>query len=572
MAEKKKNTNTKEMEKKINSEGNSAKKTPVSTKKKENKVVNDGYSTKTTKQVTTSKKQNSAVSKKKPSTSKENKVHKKMEESIKNPSKKTKENLKEVDQKPLLKIDTTSDTKKSDKKSNDKKKIFKRKIVSKNKVKGKEIKKNPKKNKETTAKTEKLEKRNPFAKLVEKLKRKDKIEKKENKGKKVKKVLPKKENKKVKSTKKKINHKDKKRKKQKSKNSNSKLRMGLKKIGSFFKRVGSKANQNAKKVLGLVKKGASHLKFKSIKKKKIVDSPIKEKENKEIKEKSLESTDKKNKKLEIPEEELQKKNKRKKKRIRRLIFLSIFLLVFAILLMIPYGLGTYHSEASNRILDVPKFVKLKEECCSYNATFSTLRSTWSLQKDLEEMIKNYDVLDCDGKTYYYNPTENYTITEYGIHKGILFNEVYINYGAGNSCDIDTKFKKLELLAERFTLEDAIKDGNYVMDGDKIYNEEVYDKFMANVKKQTPSTLRIVTSTEDGDVIITDLEYLKGGKYRVSYDGTRDRNSKNHNSIIAYKFDHLKVYKNKLYAYNGDKLKTKNAKKYEAYYLLTLPKE
>lgn len=262
----------------------------------------------------------------------------------------------------------------------------------------------------------------------------------------------------------------------------------------------------------------------------------------------------------------------KRKTRIKIILLSVLCLIIAVLLKIPFGSSIYLSGASNKTLDVPKFVRIKEECCAYNATFSTIRSVWSLEKDLEKIMNGYELLQCDNKTYYYNRNENYTVTDYGVKNGILFNEVYITYGVGNSCDIDTKFKKLELLAEDFSLQDARRDGNYVMDGDKVYNKEAYDNFMANVENKIPSVIRIVTTNSDGDVLITDLEYLSDGKYLVSYDGTRDRNAKNHNSIIAYKFNHLKVSQNKLYAYNGDKLVIKNAKKYETYYLLDVPNE
>lgn len=261
-----------------------------------------------------------------------------------------------------------------------------------------------------------------------------------------------------------------------------------------------------------------------------------------------------------------------KKRKSVLIVLAILCLLTAILLKIPYGITTYKSGASNRVLDIPKLMKLKEECCNYSATFSSPRSIGALRKDVEKIINSYEKLNCDGKNYYYNSKENFTITEYSIERGIILNKVHFVYGVGNSCDIDTKFKKLELLDDNFSLEDAKKDGNYVMEGDKIFNKKAYDDFIKNVSAKIPSTLRIVSATKEGDVLITDIEYLSSGKYIVSFDGTRDRNSKNHKSIVAYKFEHLKVYKNKLYAYNGDKLIIKKAKKYETYYLLTLPVE
>ena len=239
--------------------------------------------------------------------------------------------------------------------------------------------------------------------------------------------------------------------------------------------------------------------------------------------------------------------------------------------MIPYGKRSYFSEASNKNLEMPKFLKLKEECCSYTATFSSLRSVWALKKDMENILKNYEVLNCEGNTYYYNENENYTITDYNIKQGILFNQILLNYGNGNSCNIDTKFKKLELLPSDFSLEDAIKDGNYVIKDNKVYNKEAYINFMDNVKNNIPSTLRIVTKNSNGAVLITDVEYTKEGKYVISYDGTRDQNNKDNKSIVAYIFEHLIISNHKLYAYNGEKLKV-NGKKYETYYLLDIIEE
>ncbi len=252
---------------------------------------------------------------------------------------------------------------------------------------------------------------------------------------------------------------------------------------------------------------------------------------------------------------------------RKCLFMAIFFLILALLLSLPYKLSRYNSPASNVSLAVPRFSKLKEECCNYNATFVTPRNSFTIQKELEKMVQKYKTIDCDGKMYYYNEEDNYTIAEYGVKRGWFLNEFYILYGPGNSCAIDTKFKKLELLPENFSLEDAKKDGNYVIEQDKVYNQEAYTTFIEQVNRKIPSSLRIVTTNKEGDVLITDLEYLSDGKYKVSYDGTRDRMVKNNHSIIAYKFEHLTVSNHKLYAYNGEELKIKKAKKYETYYLL-----
>lgn len=562
MAEKETKINKKE-NKKIEVKENSASKTSTKKKEKENQSKTNSSKIPTQKKITRTPTVSAVNKKTKVATSKKNTTAPKKSTTTKKSetSKKTSPNKKE----------TISAIKKD----------YKKVEPKKNSTKTKE-KETPKKKKTKNSKVSTKEKRNSFKEIFKKLKKKrnKKEEKIEKQTKKKNSAIKKEQNKKIpketkkETTKKKEKH-TRKNKKEIAKKIGNTLSSGIKKVDRFFGKLGNKTKNTSKKIIGSIKKGASHLKIKSskkkVEKKKTSKKDLKKAKEKSQKEKSQKEQNKKTLEI-LPEEKILKKKRKRRKRIRRLIFLAILCIVIALLLMVPYGITTHYSSASGRVLDVPKFMILKEECCSYNATFITFRSAWSLQKDLDEMISDYEKLDCDGKTYYYNSKENYTITEYGINKGIFLNEVYISYGHGNSCDIDTKFKKLELLAERFTISDAIRDGNYVMDGDKIYNEEAYDKFMANVKKKKPSTLRIVTTNTDGDVLITDLEYLKGGKYRVSYDGTRDRNSKNHESIIAYKFDHLKESKNKLYAYNGDKLKTKKAKKYETYYLLTLPKK
>ena len=190
---------------------------------------------------------------------------------------------------------------------------------------------------------------------------------------------------------------------------------------------------------------------------------------------------------------------------------------------------------------------------------------------MEQLIASYQKLNCDNKSYVYNEKGDYTITEYSLKKGKIFNEITITYGKGNSCELDTTFKKLEFLPNSFSLEDAKKDGNYVVTKEKIYNPEAYTKFMEEVEKKNVNTLRIVKTNEEGDLLITDVEYLKEGKIKVTYDKTRDRNNKD-NYIMAYKYDHIGIYKNKLYAYNGSALNNDVIKSKNAYYLIDIPKE
>lgn len=255
---------------------------------------------------------------------------------------------------------------------------------------------------------------------------------------------------------------------------------------------------------------------------------------------------------------------------KRLIKVSIGCLVFAVLLMLPFGITKYKSEASGKVLDIPKFSILSEECCMYSATFNSMRSYSSLKIEFERMVKNYEKLNCDGKDYYYNKDADYTITEFGVKRGLIFNKFYITYGSGNSCEIDTTLKSLELLSDNYSINDAKKDGNYVIEGDKVYNASSYDKFLTNVEQKIPATLRIAKSTKEGDLILIDLKYLADGKFKIIYDGTRDRLDKENDSVmIAYIYENIGVYKNKFYAYNGDKLTKSLIKTDDAYYLFDI---
>lgn len=99
-------------------------------------------------------------------------------------------------------------------------------------------------------------------------------------------------------------------------------------------------------------------------------------------------------------------------------------------------------------------------------------------------------------------------------------------------------KGLEELPEIYTLEQAVKDGCFVVTHNKIYNKDKLDRFIENTginsQNRIEDKIRIVQFTIEGDPIITDLEYkitdetyLLSGKpvnktkYIMKVDNTRD---------------------------------------------------
>lgn len=329
---------------------------------------------------------------------------------------------------------------------------------------------------------------------------------------------------------------------------------------------GNKKNNKKRKNSQIKKKNTKKKINKKVAKKNNVNKNTKSNLNN----KSTNSKTKKKREEVVVSKSLEKKKTLSNKSRKILIFISIFCLILAFFLVIPYGTTNYKSEASGKILEIPKFSKLSEECCMYGTTFTSIRSYSSLKNELEKIISKYEKLNCDGKEYFYNKEEDFTITEYEVKRGLIFNKFFITYGNGNSCEIDTSLKNIELLPNNYSIADAKKDGSYVIENGKVYNSDSYNDFLDNVSKKIPSTLRIAALTKEGDLILTDLKYLSDGKFKVIYDGTRDQLN-GENAMIAYVYEHIGVYKNKLYAYNGKEITKNMLKTKDVYYLFDVEK-
>lgn len=117
-----------------------------------------------------------------------------------------------------------------------------------------------------------------------------------------------------------------------------------------------------------------------------------------------------------------------------IIVLLILVVVLACIKCIPFGTKKTFMGASLITLEVPKLSSIDSECCLYSATFKTLRGASVIEKELDGIMETYEKIICEDKTYYYNRSQNVTISEYGVKKGLIFNKFYINYSKGNYCE------------------------------------------------------------------------------------------------------------------------------------------
>lgn len=117
-----------------------------------------------------------------------------------------------------------------------------------------------------------------------------------------------------------------------------------------------------------------------------------------------------------------------------LLVLGIVAIGYIVLTYSPLGSQQYTSKNSNITFNVPKLSIFEEECCMYSANFKNIRSTYSLKQEIEKELEKYEKITCRGATYYYDKRQDFTITEYHIEGGLLFNTFSIVYDKGKFCE------------------------------------------------------------------------------------------------------------------------------------------
>lgn len=116
----------------------------------------------------------------------------------------------------------------------------------------------------------------------------------------------------------------------------------------------------------------------------------------------------------------------------------------------------------------------------------------------------------------------------------IYNGIETNYNTLNNNEVGnnvtgnqiyTKNASLEELPQSYTIEQAIKDGCFTVTYYSVYNKEYLDNFIEKTKhdaqNRVASTIRIATTTVEGDLILYDLSY-DGEKYTLKSDYTRDK--------------------------------------------------
>lgn len=100
------------------------------------------------------------------------------------------------------------------------------------------------------------------------------------------------------------------------------------------------------------------------------------------------------------------------------------------------------------------------------------------------------------------------------------------------------YLNIKKLKTDYSVEDATNDKAVIVSHDMIYNPDILDNFIININTNTPAFLRLIKTTYEGDLIITDIKYNED-KVVVITDNTRDEfSNENSRKITIEEYKHI----------------------------------
>lgn len=121
----------------------------------------------------------------------------------------------------------------------------------------------------------------------------------------------------------------------------------------------------------------------------------------------------------------------------KFIKMLILLVIIAGLgvLLLPLGSVEYKDPEMVGTLRVPSFAMFEKECCSYTATFKSVRSEWALKEEFKRIKEEYyvDKVCADGRTVSYDEKNQVVLEGYSVTAGFPFNTFTVTYNLGSNC-------------------------------------------------------------------------------------------------------------------------------------------
>lgn len=226
-------------------------------------------------------------------------------------------------------------------------------------------------------------------------------------------------------------------------------------------------------------------------------------------------------------------------------YLSCFIIIISVIL-IGYNITQkkyYITKVGNKNIkiEVPNFI-IKKGKNQFKVLFKD-----NATRNIKKYLNNLSLENCNTKAYY-DKKQNISLINYYVNEN---NEINFKIISGKYCDSYKKetynnYVPIKELRRKYSKEEAIKDGYYVRENNKVYNKKTLDKFFDKVSKNKTAFVRIIDVNELNRVTVTDITY-NNNKYEIEYDNTRD--TKVNPSTSYYKiYKNLGIKNNTLYAY------------------------
>jgi hypothetical protein len=172
-----------------------------------------------------------------------------------------------------------------------------------------------------------------------------------------------------------------------------------------------------------------------------------------------------------------------------IIILLIIIALLAVFKFVPLGSTKYTIPDYSVTLEIPKLSTFKEVCCMFSASFSSFRSAFIIQKELDSIMSKYERMTCHNKTYYYDKKNDITISDYTVKHGLIKNTFFIIYNKGkysdDNCNTITNPTQLKYVVDmRYAIDEVHTDYKYEDNNGNLHN--VYIDRIGNLEIQNGS--------------------------------------------------------------------------------------
>lgn len=256
-------------------------------------------------------------------------------------------------------------------------------------------------------------------------------------------------------------------------------------------------------------------------------------------------------KLKEIKKEINIKNRMK---IIGIIILSLLVIIIVITNNISYGyqLKNVHYNHAGIKKDINIGIPKTSFMMKYNDksySFKNFRNKSVLENEIKKYLKTLKFLSCNDTIYYYNETDDFSITAYSVDNHILYKNITYTIANGDYCENGKineygeklgGLRRIHSLEQKYENDDDVSDKLYILFIDKLDMYDHTNKFKVGV--------RIERYYKANNEIKNEILEISNGHYEIKEDKLyyyRDEIVKNSENITIPEVSIFKIEDTKL---------------------------